>query len=584
MNFVKQLFPIVTSYKKWFILGTIILIFAVGFELLGPLVAMYIIDHYVKSSANELINLEPVLMLLSLFFTISVIHAVLSYFQTIVLQRAGSEVIKDLRIQLFEHVQKLPIKYFDNLPAGKVVARITNDTQMILELFTVILPNFLAAFITVFAIIIAIFFINIPIGFVALITVPIILVWLIWYKKVTGTYNHEIREKNSDMNALINESINGMNIIQAFKQESQILKDFDEMNQSYLNNYKKIIQFDSLTEHNLLNTIRSVVFLLLIVVFGTQFLSGAVAISVGTLYILINYLTRLFDPLFGVLNVLGQLEQARVSCVRVFEMMNIKEEKTPERVLNLPNRIEGNVRFKNVFFAYNEDKYVLKDINIEVNRGQTVALVGHTGSGKSSIMNLLFRFYDPTKGVIEIDGLPTINMDKRDMRMHMGIVLQDPYLYTGTILSNITLNDPRVTREQAINSLNAVGGDRVLEHFAKGIDEPVIERGRTLSSGQRQIISFARALAFNPEILILDEATSSIDSETEAMIQKATNILSKNRTSFIIAHRLSTIRDADQIIVLDKGAIIERGTHEALIEKRGQYFNMYQMQSLSNEI
>ncbi|WP_323706835.1 ABC transporter ATP-binding protein [Mammaliicoccus sciuri] len=582
MSIVNQLFPFVSKYKKRFIIGIVILIGAVGFELLGPLVAMYIIDHYVKTSAAQIIQLRPVLLLLSLFFVVSLIHAILSYFQTLVLQRAGSDVIKELRIKLFEHVQKLPIKYFDNLPAGKVVARITNDTQMILELFTVILPNFISAFITMIGVIIAIFFINTKIGLIALVTIPFVMLWLLWYKKVTGKYNYLIREKNSDMNALINESINGMNIIQAFKQEKQIMDDFDEMNQAYLNNYKKIIQFDSLTEHNLLSTIRSIVFLMLIVVFGTQFLNSSVAISVGTLYILVNYITRLFDPLFGVLNVLGQLEQARVSCVRVFEMMNVSEEKMPEHQVQLPEKIEGTVHFKDVSFAYNEGEYVLENINLEVDKGQTIALVGHTGSGKSSIMNLLFRFYDPTVGTIEIDGIPTIKTEKRDMRKHMGIVLQDPYLYTGTILSNITLDDPKVTREKAVESLNAVGGDRVLEHFKKGIDEPVIERGRTLSSGQRQIISFARALAFDPEILILDEATSSIDSETEEIIQKAMTVLSKGRTSFIIAHRLSTIKNADQIIVLDKGRIIEKGNHDELIKSEGQYYKMYQMQSLTD--
>ncbi|HCW36319.1 MAG TPA: ABC transporter ATP-binding protein [Staphylococcus sp.] len=582
MSIVNQLFPFVSKYKKRFIIGIVILIGAVGFELLGPLVAMYIIDHYVKTSAAQIIQLRPVLLLLSLFFVVSLIHAILSYFQTLVLQRAGSDVIKELRIKLFEHVQKLPIKYFDNLPAGKVVARITNDTQMILELFTVILPNFISAFITMIGVIIAIFFINTKIGLIALVTIPFVMLWLLWYKKVTGKYNYVIREKNSDMNALINESINGMNIIQAFKQEKEIMNDFDEMNQAYLNNYKKIIQFDSLTEHNLLSTIRSIVFLMLIVVFGTQFLNSSVAISVGTLYILVNYITRLFDPLFGVLNVLGQLEQARVSCVRVFEMMNVSVEKMPEHQIQLPEKIEGTVHFNDVSFAYNEGEYVLENINLEVDKGQTIALVGHTGSGKSSIMNLLFRFYDPTDGTIEIDGIPTIKTDKRDMRKHMGIVLQDPYLYTGTILSNITLDDPKVTREKAVESLNAVGGDRVLGHFKKGIDEPVIERGRTLSSGQRQIISFARALAFDPEILILDEATSSIDSETEEVIQKAMTVLSKGRTSFIIAHRLSTIKNADQIIVLDKGRIIETGNHDELIKLEGQYYKMYQMQSLTD--
>jgi len=242
-------------------------------------------------------------------------------------------------------------------------------------------------------------------------------------------------------------------------------------------------------------------------------------------------------------------------------------------------RYRGNVRFEHVWFAYKEEEYVLKDINFEAKQGETIALVGHTGSGKSSIMNLLFRFYDVTKGAITIDGQNINDLSRQTVRDHMGIVLQDPYLFTGTIESNVSLGDPRISREIVERALEAVGGDRVLKNLPKGLDEPVIEKGSTLSSGQRQLISFARALAFDPAILILDEATSNIDSETEEIIQHAMDVLKKGRTTFIIAHRLSTIKNADKILVLDRGRIVEAGNHEELLACGGIYEQMYRLQS-----
>jgi len=247
-------------------------------------------------------------------------------------------------------------------------------------------------------------------------------------------------------------------------------------------------------------------------------------------------------------------------------------------------RYKGNVSFDHVSFGYKEGEYVLKDIDFEAKHGETVALVGHTGSGKSSIMNLLFRFYDCQKGKILIDGKDIESIPRQTIRNHMGIVLQDPYLFTGTIASNVSLNDPSITREKVEKALKDVGAEKVFKNLENGYDEPVIEKGSTLSSGQRQLISFARALAFNPAILILDEATSSIDTETEALIQEAMNVLKKGRTTFIIAHRLSTIRNADQILVLDRGTIVERGTHDELMATKGKYYQMYQLQQGGNEL
>lgn len=575
MSTTKRLYHEAVKEKKLFIAGFIILFFAVVTELLGPVIGMYIIDHHIKD-AGETINMQPILQLLGLYFLIAVVYAIMSYYQTIVFQTAGSNVIKHLRTNLFEHIQKLPIKYFDNLPAGKVVARITNDTQTILELFTVMLPTYIAGFANILGIIIVIFYFNAKVGLLALIVVPLLFFWLMLYRKISDKYNHIVRERNSDMNAMLNESINGMTIIQAFNQEAKIQREYDELNKEYLKNYERIIKLDSLTSHNLMGIIRSAVFLIMIYIFGQSFLSNEATLTAGMMYILVDYLTRLFNPMFNIVNQLSVLEQARVSSNRVFEMMD----ETPEIIEQGELLItRGEVKFQNVSFGYKKDELVLKDINIHAAPGQTIGLVGHTGSGKSSIMNLLFRFYDPTEGQILIDGVDTKSVTKASMRSRMGIVLQDPYLYTGTILSNITLGDNRISRQTAEHALMRVGGHRVLQSLEQGIDTEVVERGATLSSGQRQLISFARALAFDPKILILDEATASIDSETEAMIQQAMDVLKSGRTTFVIAHRLSTIKNADQILVLDKGEIIEHSTHDELIALQGQYAKMYALQS-----
>jgi ATP-binding cassette subfamily B protein len=299
------------------------------------------------------------------------------------------------------------------------------------------------------------------------------------------------------------------------------------------------------------------------------------------LYAFVDYINRLFQPVQGIVNQLANLEQALVAGERVFKLLNEPGENvSTERI----TRFKGNVKFENVSFAYKEGEYILKNLDFEAKHGETVALVGHTGSGKSSIMNLLFRFYDSGKGKITIDGRDIETIPRQTIRNHMGIVLQDPYLFTGTIASNVSLDDPSISREKVEKALKDVGAEKVFRNLENGYDEPVIEKGSTLSSGQRQIISFARALAFNPAILILDEATSSIDTETEALIQEAMDVLKKGRTTFIIAHRLSTIRNADQILVLDRGRIVERGTHDELMVLKGKYYQMYQLQQGSTDL
>ncbi|WP_445663937.1 ABC transporter ATP-binding protein [Heyndrickxia sp. FSL W8-0423] len=325
------------------------------------------------------------------------------------------------------------------------------------------------------------------------------------------------------------------------------------------------------------HVLRNITFVAFIWYFGGGSIGVGSFVTLGVLYAFVDYINRLFQPVTGVVNQLAKLEQALVAGERVFELLDEKGKAVNNQ--RIP-RYQGNVTFDHVHFGYKENNDVLKDITFDAKCGETVALVGHTGSGKSSIMNLLFRFYDCTRGEIRIDGVNIKDMSTQSLREHMAIVLQDPYLFTGTIASNVSLGDPHISREVVEKALKDVGADKVLKNLENGIDEPVVEKGSTLSSGQRQLISFARALAFNPAILILDEATSNIDTETEAIIQKAMEVLKKGRTTFIIAHRLSTIRNADQILVLDKGEIVEKGNHDELMELKGKYFQMYQLQQM----
>ncbi|MFF2175824.1 ABC transporter ATP-binding protein [Lysinibacillus sp. NPDC058147] len=562
-------------FKKPILLGLFFLTIAVFTELVGPFIAKHIIDNYMTIGRIEF---KPITWLLLVYLLLAIATAVLRYFMYIYLQMGANRVVQKLRKDVFEHIQTLPIQYFDNLPAGKIVARVTNDTEAVRNLYVQVLSNFVTSLISIVGVYIALFILNWKMAFLALTMVPVVYLWMILYRKVASKYNDVIRTKIADINAMINESIQGMTIIQAFRREQQMTKEFDDMNNEHYAYERKLLFLDSATSFNLVNTLRLLMFTIFIFYFGTQSFTATEVISAGTLYAFVDYLTRLFNPITNIVNQFSQLERSLVAGKRVFEVLDINGEPVSEK--SLP-RYKGNVVFEDVSFAYKDDEYVLKNLSFEAHQGETIALVGHTGSGKSSIMNLLFRFYDPSKGKITIDGIDITSVPRQTMREHMGIVLQDPYLFTGTIASNVSLNNPKISREKIETSLKAVGGERVLANLPNGYDEPVIEKGSTLSSGQRQLISFARALAFDPAILILDEATSNIDTETEEIIQHAMDVLKKGRTTFIIAHRLSTIKNADRILVLDRGKIVERGTHDELLTQGGIYEKMYQMQANS---
>lgn len=518
-------------------------------------------------------ELISMLKLSAFYFGLVVVSALFAYGQRYMLQVSANRIIRTMRGDVFAHIQRLPVRYFDNLPAGKIVSRVTNDTEAIRELYVSVLANFFSGLIYIAGIYAALFLLDARLALVSLPLLPLLYVWIVIYRRFAARYNHRIRSRLSDINGIINEAIQGMPIIRAFGRQKQTTAEFEELNNDYFTYRNKLLSLDSLTSHNLVGLLRNALFLVVIWMFAGGSLSSA--LTIGVLYAYIDYMNRLFQPIVGIVTQLSNLETARVSAERVFELMDEPGEE--QSFADLP-RYRGDVRFDNVSFSYKPGEDVLRDISFAARHGETVALVGHTGSGKSSVMNLLLRFYDVERGSITVDGRDVRDVPKQQLRRHMGIVLQEPYLFTGTIAANVSLNEPSISRDDVERALRAVGAYEMFAGMPKGIDEPVSEKGATLSAGQRQLISFARALAFNPAILILDEATASIDTETEAVIQRALEVLQQGRTTFVIAHRLSTIRQADQIIVLDHGRLAESGDHDSLMQRQGLYWRMYQLQ------
>lgn len=520
-------------------------------------------------------EISGLVQLVLFYLGLLIVAIFFQYGQHYLLQRIANRIIQKMRVDVFEHIQTLPIRYFDNLPAGKVVARITNDTETIRDLYVTVLANFVTSAIYMIGIYIAMFLLNVKLALICLVAVPIIFLWSMTYRKFASVYNHRIRSIISEINAKLNEAIQGMTIIQAFRHEKATQEEFDELNNNHFRYQRKMLHLNSLLSHNLVNLLRNLAYVALIWYFGGASLSATGIVSIGVLYAFVDYLNRLFQPITGIVNQFSRLELARVSSERVFRLLDEPGTEVEEPV---QKKLEGHVQFKDVTFAYNEGKNVLKNITFEAKKGQTVALVGHTGSGKSSIMNLLLRFYDIQQGDILIDGESIYDQSRQTLRKQMGIVLQDPYLFSGTIASNVSLGNEDIKRETIESSLKQVGAAELLKHLPEGFDEPVVEKGSTLSSGERQLISFARALAYDPAILILDEATANIDTETEAIIQRALDVVKEGRTTFVIAHRLSTIKKADMILVLEKGEIVERGSHEQLMQQEGLYAQMHELQ------
>jgi ATP-binding cassette, subfamily B, multidrug efflux pump len=554
------------------------LLFATIGDVLGPILVKIFIDDYLREGY---LPFQPLLLLGSAYIGIQVLNVLVSYFQLLKFQEIALKIIQQMRIDVFTKVQQLGLKYFDKTPAGSLVSRVTNDTEAIKDMFVSVIATFIQSGILLFGIFVAMFILNVKLALFTMLILPFIVFIMSLYRKLSSKFYQDMRERLSQLNAKLSESLQGMSIIQIFRQEERLKREFGDINDKHFEAGMRNIKADGLLLRPAVDLVYILALIIVLSFFGiTSFDSP---IEIGVLYAFINYLDRFFEPVNNMMMRLSMYQQAIVAASRVFKLLD-EEELAPAQYGTEKDKInDGKIEFKDVSFSYDGKRDVLKNISFAVKPGETIAFVGHTGSGKSSIINLLMRFYEFERGEILIDGHSIKNYPVNELRNKMGLVLQDPFLFYGTIGDNIRLHNQDLSDEDIKQAAEFVQADTFINKLENGYAHKVTERGSTFSSGQRQLIAFARTIAANPKVLVLDEATANIDTETEEAIQTALSKMRKGRTTIAIAHRLSTIQDADQIIVLHHGEIVERGTHQELISQQGLYHKMYLLQNGSVE-
>lgn len=509
-----------------------------------------------------------------LFIGIIVLGFVLNFLQISLLSYTSQTIIFNMRMEIFSHIQKLPLQFFDKNPVGRLVTRVINDTENLNEMYTNVLVNLVKDISILVGISIIMLSLNYKLALIVLGVLPVVAIAAgIFRIKIRSIYR-SVRVLLAKINTSMYENISGMRIIQVFGREKENYKKFEEINTSYYKaGMKEIVAFGLFRP---LNDLISALCLSVLLWFaGGDVISGT--LQFGVMFAFVNYITMFFQPINDLSEKYNILQSSMASSERIFLILDTSAEEDDGNDLPDIKNIKGDIEFKNVWFAYNNEEWVLRDVSFKVPKGKTVAIVGATGAGKTSIINLINRLYEIQKGEISIDGINVKSISKKSLRKLMSVVLQDVFLFGGTIKDNIKLNND-ISDEAVIRASQNVNAHKFIEKFDNMYDEEVKERGATLSAGQRQLLAFARALAYNPSILILDEATANIDTETEQLIQDALKKITKNRTTIVIAHRLSTIQHADMIVVLHKGKIRETGTHQELLSKKGMYFNLYNLQ------
>ena len=572
----KRLLRYAKPYIFNFVLVLLIMAFSISYEILSPMIVGEITDML-----SEEFELSRLFALVAIYASILIVSLVCTYLQSIILQKTGQKIISSLRRDLFVHIENLSHAQLNQIPVGKLVTRVTNDTNAISMMFTNLIVNLIKNCFVVIGVLAAMLSLNYMLTLMVLCFVPFIALFTVIFRKFSRKAYRRVKDGTTDINTFLSENLSGMKIIQIFNREKEKKAEFDGKNRSLSKaKYGQIFVF---------GIFRPVVYMLYITSVMCLFYLGSrgyinqveflgQTIDEGIVVSFYLYISKFFNPIQSLAEQFNWLQSAFASAEKIFTIFDITPDVRDEEGAIELDHVEGNIEFKNVWFAYKEGEWVLRDVSFKVKAGQTVAFVGSTGSGKTTILSLICRNYDIQKGEILIDGINIRNIKISSLRRHFGQMLQDVFLFSGTVKSNILLHKDDVTDEEVMEACRYVNADKIIDKLPKGLDEEVRERGNNFSAGQRQLISFARTIVHKPEIMILDEATANIDTETEVLIQDSLEKMMNIGTLLIVAHRLSTIQHADNIIYLSHGEIIEEGNHAELLEKKGRYYGLYMLQ------
>ncbi len=566
---MKRLLGFAKQYWYLFLIAVFLLFASTAADLARPYLIGLTIDDFINRGDAASLNR------MGIYFLLLVAAGFLfNLLQIYVLSFAGQSIIYNIRQKLFSHLQKMPLSYFDKNPVGRLVTRVTNDTEALNDMYTNVLVTLLKDFAILAGTIVIMFRLDVRLSLISLAIMPLVVVLTVIFRVRIRKVYRKVRVALAKINSAISENISGMRIIQMFNREKQNFARFEETGREYYKAVmKEIVTFGLFRPA--IEMLASFSLALLMWYGGLDVLKGT--IQFGVLYTFTNYIGMLFQPINDLAEKYNILQSSMAASERIFLILDAPVEEDTG-TLQASEGIRGEIEFKSVWFAYNEDDWVLRDVSFKVPAGKTAAIVGATGAGKTSIISLLSRLYEIQKGEILIDGVNIKDIQRDDLRRLIGVVLQDVFLFSGRLKDNIRLNEESISDEKVREAAMHVNADSFISRLPMGYETEVMERGSTFSAGQRQLLAFARALAFDPTILVLDEATSNIDTETELLIQDALKKLTRNRTTIVIAHRLSTIQHADNIIVLHKGKVRESGTHQELLAKRGMYYSLYLLQ------
>lgn len=576
----RRLLGYVRPYKGKIVAALLLTILISLLLQVGPMLTRWAIDGYIKPAVDGQISQESAFKGISLIVTayilVLVVNLMLGYFQELLLNTIGQNAMLAVREQIFNKLQTIDISYYDRTPVGRLMTRLTSDVDALNDLFTSGLIATLGDIVLIAGALSVMFYYNWKLTLVSMALIPLLAAATAWFRRGTRVSYRKVRLKVARLNAFMQEHLSGMHVVQLFNREDKALAQMAGINREHLHANLDTVFYYGIF-YPLVSLIAAGGSAVIIWYGGGQVIQNA--ITLGTLVAFLQYTERLWSPIQGLSEKYNILQTAIVSSERIFDLLDTPSTayEPVSRSQSLP-RVPGRIEFRNVWFAYNDEDWVLKDVSFTVDPGQSLALVGHTGAGKTTITNLLFRFYDVQRGRILVDGVDVRDWQLQRLRENFSVVSQDIFLFSGDVASNIRLGNRNIPEERVEWAAREVGAAQFIERLPERYASPVKERGAGLSVGQKQLISFARALAFNPHILILDEATSSIDSQTEQTLQLAMNRVMAGRTSIIIAHRLSTIKSVDKIVVMHKGSVKETGSHQQLLQQRGLYYKLYQLQ------